>query len=172
MNIGSFPSLLRQGRARWGLDETATAAAFGLNVSSYEDLEAHDDEWFAVTPAIHIANIVNFFGIDWRACRDWPRGASVDRGLPLDELCRGLRGRLALTREEFAERAGFHTAFCDVIEGHPMGLSLWPVEVAVTLADVAGADALALAEAVLQPPGPIDLPPPLPSTNIRTPQHE
>jgi hypothetical protein len=51
-----------------------------------------------------------------------------------------------MSREEFADRVGFTAAFCDVIEGHPDGLALWPLEAALLLAQEFDIDALSLVE--------------------------
>ena len=151
MGTGSFPELLKQSRERWGLDEATAAAMFGLSVFEWGDLESHDDEWATVTPAITIEKIVNFFGIDWHTCISLPTGRPFDASMPMDQLCRLVREQSGLSREDFADRVGFYPAFCEVIEGHIHGLSLYPITVATELASVAGIDAQALVEKILAP---------------------
>jgi hypothetical protein len=45
------------------------------------------------------------------------------------------RTELGLSPSEFADKAGFYPVFCGIVEGHPLGLELYPAEVAILVAD-------------------------------------
>jgi DNA-binding XRE family transcriptional regulator len=117
-----------------GIEERVAARMFGLSIHEYWDLETHPDEWFSVVPAHVIRCVVGFFAIDWRGCHIWRTGSvEVDAG-PLDRFLVQVREAHGLTREDFADRIGFHAQLAEVIEGHPQGLALWPPEVASRIA--------------------------------------
>jgi transcriptional regulator with XRE-family HTH domain len=147
----SFTSQLKLARERLGLHEVAAAAMLGLSNAGYDDLENDENEWQSVVPARIVNNVVNFFDVDWRPCRAWPSGTLVAPGQAIDELCRSLRTQHGLSREEFADRVGFFSSFCEVIEGHPDGLSLWPIDAVVHIAEAFSLDAASLVAVLLKP---------------------
>jgi hypothetical protein len=130
------------------------ATMFGLSASEYLDLEVHDDEWATVAPAGVISCVAGFFGIEWWACAAWRSGSFKSIGNRLDEFCRELREANGLSREDFSDRVGFNPSFCEVIEGHADGLSLWPVEVARLMAQEFDVDERALIGKLLRLPAP------------------
>jgi hypothetical protein len=54
----------------------------------------------------------------------------------LNEFIRARRTERGLSPSEFAEKAEFHQLFFDVIENYTLGFELFPVQVAVLVADV------------------------------------
>ena len=148
-----FNLALRSARELKGLDANA-GKMFGLSANEWYDLEQHVDEWSMVTPAYVIRCIVSYFELDWPAFYDWPSGVirvptSRDQGL--DGFIRKIREKNNLSREDFSDRVGFNATFAEVIEGHPEGLLLWPLEPAMLLARAFDIDGRSLAGRLLKP---------------------
>jgi len=135
-----FNLALRSARELKGLDANA-GKMFGLSANEWYDLEQHVDEWSMVTPAYVIRCIVSYFELRVPTSRD--------QGL--DGFIRKIREKNNLSREDFSDRVGFNATFAEVIEGHPEGLLLWPLEPAMLLARAFDIDGRSLAGRLLKP---------------------
>lgn len=150
----SFAGELKCARRARNIDDSVAAAMFGLSVMEYFDLEAYPDEWWNVLPASIIANVAYFFEIDWRACGTWVEGERPNflRNESLNSYCRRLRVQCGLTPDGFADKVGFSEVFTHLVEGHPHGMSLYPLVVTQYLAGAFALHGLPIAEAVMKRP--------------------
>lgn len=146
-----FNETLKDARERLGIPPSRAAAMLCMSEMEYYDLENYDNEWRVVVPAFVIGFAASIFEIDWRNSHDWPREGGTDASMPLNEFLTSIRKSRGATKEEFAARIGFSSSFVEVIEGHPSGLALWPVEVTILLAQAFDVRVLSLAECVLEP---------------------
>lgn len=56
----------------------------------------------------------------------------------VSDLVKAFRERLGLSKEKFAGIVGFENVFVDIVERHPLGLELYPAEVAILVARALG----------------------------------
>lgn len=150
-SIIPFNEALKQCREQLGISQDRAAVMLCLSDAEYCDLEAYEYEWRDVVPCHVVRHAVSIFAVDWRNALEWPSGGTIEPQPPLDTFLKSLRESLGLTRDAFGDRVGFFAPFVEVIEGHPDGLALWPLDVALDLASVFDIKALALAECVLEP---------------------
>jgi hypothetical protein len=116
------------------MSEDDIATILGITSAEFDDLEAYPDEWRTVVPVIKIKVLIRLLRIDMQKVVCPTTKTFEIRSL--NEFIRARRTELGLSPSEFAEKAGFHQLFCDVIENYTLGLELFPVQVAVLVADV------------------------------------
>jgi hypothetical protein len=136
----SFRSELVSARTAKGIKAVDAAAMFGLSLSEYGDLESEEDEWLTAVNAYALRGPIAFFKIEWEICHVWKARLSLPPNKDLNAFIVERREQLGLSREEMADRAGFNVAFSEVVQGHPGGLALWPLQVTIFLAEVLGFD--------------------------------
>jgi hypothetical protein len=132
----NFHTSLRACRERQALSVREIASIAGLSVAEYYDLENVPSEWRMVTPLFMIKILVRLLKIDMSnmLAANGSRHLFSEYG-DASEAIKTNRGRLGLSSEEFSDRVGFHPPFGAVVEGHPLGLELYPVEVSKLVAD-------------------------------------
>jgi hypothetical protein len=128
-----FHTLMRRQRPSLAMSEEDIAAIVSMSDSEYYDLEAYPDEWRMVVPIVKIKVLYKLLKIDMHeiVC---PATKTLEIQL-LNEFITSRRTELGLSPSEFADKVGFHPVFCDTVESHPLGLELYPAEVAVLVAD-------------------------------------
>ncbi len=128
-----FHALMRQQRRALAISEDDIAAILSMSDSELYDLEAYPDEWRTVVPLFKIKVLAGLLKIDMRQIVS--AAANTLELQSLDAFIRVRRTELGLSPAEFADKAGFYPVFCDIVEGHALGLELWPAQVAVLVAD-------------------------------------
>jgi hypothetical protein len=128
-----FHALMRQQRHALAISEEDIATILSMSGAELYDLEAYPDEWRTVVPLFKIKVLAGLLKIDMRqvVC---PATNTLELQ-SLDTFIRVRRTELGLSPAEFADRAGSCPVFCDIVEGHALGLELWPAQVAVLVAD-------------------------------------
>src|SRR5215216_1700139 len=101
-----------------------------VTIGSYFDLEASPTEWRMVLPLYKLRFLISLLEIDTTPITG---SASVhfDGILDASTLIRSLREKKKISKEVFADRVGFYPVFSDIVEEHPLGLELYPLEVAM-----------------------------------------
>jgi hypothetical protein len=107
-----------------------------LSAAEYDDLEQHADEWRTVIPFFKVKFLIRLLDIDASEIFERKAETSSLQSAKLSTLIRSRRSELGLTPDQFSNRVGFYPDFCGVIEGHPLGLELYPLQVAVLVAQV------------------------------------
>jgi hypothetical protein len=128
-----FHTLMRQQRDALAISEDDIATILSISWSELYDLEAYPDEWRTVMPLFKIKVLAGLLKIDMR--RVMGPATNTLELQSLDTFIRARRTELELSPAEFADKAGFHPVFCDIVEAMPHGLELWPAQVAVLVAD-------------------------------------
>jgi hypothetical protein len=133
----NFHTTLRACRERQALSITEIASIVGLSIAEYCDLENVPSEWRMVTPLLKIKVLVRLLKIDMSnvLTADGSRYLFPEYG-DASEVIKINRGKLGLSPEEFADKVGFHPAFCTIVESHSSGLELYPAEVSMLVAGV------------------------------------
>jgi hypothetical protein len=128
-----FHTLMRQQRHALAISEDDIATILSMSDAELYDLEAYPDEWRTVVPLFKIKVLAGLLKIDMRQVVS-PTTNTLELQ-SLDAFIRARRTQLGLSPAEFADKTGFYPVFCDIVEGHALGLELWPAEVAVLVAD-------------------------------------
>ncbi len=136
-----FHLALREAREKAKISEADAASMANLNASWYWDQENNADEWWSVTPLVCTIPLINYFKIEWEKCFDWPAGKRLDFRKAANEHIAETRKELGLSLAEFCERCGLYESFGFIIEGHYLGLYLYPPDVLVEVAKTLGIDA-------------------------------
>jgi len=128
-----FHTLMRQRRQVLAISEDDIATILSMSWSELYDLEAYPDEWRMVVPVFKIKVLAGLLKIDMGqvVC---PASKTFELQ-SLDTFIRARRTELGLSPAEFADKAGFYPVFCDIVESHPLALEVYPVQVAVFVAD-------------------------------------
>jgi transcriptional regulator with XRE-family HTH domain len=146
-----FHTLLRERRQQQGKSPSEVAAVVGLSAPEYYDLESSPDEWRMVIPTFTIKMLIRWLGVDMReAIGSIDRNAEFSNFRQLSDIIRARRIELGLSEADFADKAGFDPAFTTIVEGHPLGLELYPLEVVTLVADARQLSASDLLAWVLQ----------------------
>jgi transcriptional regulator with XRE-family HTH domain len=125
---------LRERRVVKGMSEGDVAFVAGLSANEYYDLEHDSTEWRMVTPLFTLKFLIRLLHIEIDKLILPPSHDQFDKRHSAAEVITARRSQLNLSKEEFAERAGFYPVFAKIVEGHPDGLELYPAEVAVRTA--------------------------------------
>lgn len=141
-----FNNELKARREALGLDEDRVAKVLGLSPMSYFDLEAHSDEWDAVTP-LHIVRFVcRWFELDLLDYVEETQGERLSRPAQTNAVIRERRKVIGLSEEAFAEACGFHPVFTSIIESMDGGIALYSFEVSRIACRVLGLELRSFAQ--------------------------
>ncbi len=89
-----------------------------------------------VVPFVKIKDLVKLFSIDiTKTFEIVPTTSTLSNYHTIPDIVRDRRSALCLSPEEFAHKAGFFPAFATIVEGHYLGLELYPPEVAKLVAE-------------------------------------
>jgi len=143
-----FHTLMRQQRRRLAISEEDLADIVGLGGAEFDDLEAYPDEWRMVVPIVKIKVLLRLLKIEIRqiVC---PETKAIEIQ-SLNEYIRLRRTELGLSPSEFADKAGFYPVFCDIVESQPLALEVYPVQVAVFVADALQISSEAFVDRILR----------------------
>jgi hypothetical protein len=130
-----FHSQLKLRREERQFSSVQLAHFLNITISSYCDLETYPEEWRMVLPLCKLRFLAALLEVDLTTVVG-PRSSPLrfDPTADASVLIRSLRKEKNLSREVFAERVGFFPIFADIVEGHSLGLELYPLEVAVLVA--------------------------------------
>jgi DNA-binding XRE family transcriptional regulator len=132
-------SELRSKREKMSLSTERMAHLLDISVESYWDLERTPPEWRMVLPFYKLRFAVALLEIDLAPVvgRVGEFGHFKEYTCTSD-LVKSFRERSGLSKEEFSQVVGFETVFVDIVEQHPLGLELYPAEVAILVAQTLG----------------------------------
>ena len=131
-----FHTLVRQKREQLAISANDVAAILSMSAHELDDLETHADEWRMVVPIFKIKVLINLLKIDIRVLFD-PEFQTLP--IPSSEtpadVIKFHREALGLSCDELSDKAGFFPPFGIIVEHHPLGLELYPVQVAIFVAE-------------------------------------
>lgn len=128
-------SQLKSKRETMGLPSAKLAHLLNITIAAYDDLEMSPAEWRMVLPFYKLRFLISLLEIDMaRIIGPAPASKSFDGGTDISILIKALRNEKKLSKHDFAEHVGFQAVFTDIVEEHPLGLELYPPEVAMLVA--------------------------------------
>ncbi len=119
------------------MSEQDVASLVRLSAAEYSDIEHDKTEWRMVVPFFKLKFLIKLFNIDIAEMfESRPAHNSLSKYHEISDIIKERRSALGLSAEEFADRAGFFPVFASIVEEHPLGLELYPLQVAVLVAEV------------------------------------
>jgi transcriptional regulator with XRE-family HTH domain len=129
-----FHIQLRARREERAMSAEHVAALVSLSFNEYFDLEHDTSEWRMVTPLFKIKFLVRLLDIDILSLVGPLSDDVIAHPYDIAAFIKSRRSQLGMSPVEFADKAGFFPTFADIVEGHPLGLELFPVDVAIFVA--------------------------------------
>jgi transcriptional regulator with XRE-family HTH domain len=129
-----FHIQLRARREARATSEEHVASLVSLSFGEYFDLEHDKSEWRMVTPLFKIKFLVRLLDIDILSLVGPLSDDVITDPYDIATFIKSRRSQLGMSPIEFADKAGFFPIFADIVEGHPLGLELYPVDAAIFVA--------------------------------------
>jgi len=118
------------------MSEVDVASLASLSVNEYYDLEQHSNEWRMVVPFFKLKFLLKLFDFDIsETFGSKPIQNTLSKYHRIPDIIKDKRLALGLSTEEFADKVGFFPVFTTIVEEHPLGLELYPLEVAMLVAE-------------------------------------
>lgn len=126
---------LRTRRQERGMSDVDVASLASLSINEYSDLEHVSDEWRMVVPFFKLKFLLKLFDFDIsETFGSKPIQNALSKYHRISDIIKDKRLALGLSPEAFADKVGFSPVFTTIVEEHPLGLELYPLEVAMLVA--------------------------------------
>lgn len=122
-------------REALGIQDTIIAAKLGITISSYDDIEAYDDEIFSTVELSVIKKLCELLKLDFFELFSWqcsfcgehkPHNAWYT--LPRNDLIQRSREMLGISQHELADRLGFEDVAVEDMEKEEDFLESWTLD--------------------------------------------